>query len=117
MIFTAPGGLLSARCFWRIRSRLARRRDPGWHTKSLGAVKVPGFPPAVRGTDGNRRPRGRRERRPTRLRRGHPRPQRAALEIGLRFERMIVQFWHGIAESPAHQPSTAEGGGAADPSG
>ncbi|MFE2538822.1 PadR family transcriptional regulator [Actinacidiphila glaucinigra] len=29
-------------------------------------------------------------------------PQRATVEVGLRFERMIIDFWREIAASPAH---------------
>ncbi|MDX3075463.1 PadR family transcriptional regulator [Streptomyces sp. MI02-7b] len=36
-------------------------------------------------------------------------PQRATLEVGLRFEQMIIGFWRQIAASPANPPGGALG--------
>jgi len=38
-------------------------------------------------------------------------PQRAALEIGLRFEQMIIEFWREVGESPADLLSPPPDGG------
>ncbi|MEU9706210.1 PadR family transcriptional regulator [Streptomyces sp. NPDC047981] len=36
-------------------------------------------------------------------------PQRAVLELGLRFERMVIQFWREIEQSPADLRRSAQG--------